>query len=459
MHLREAFIQVSRRTPMFRKFSFNAIFIALVFSAFALASFGQTAPVSGVVKLKKADGTFVPVAGATVDAYRTDIERGKMPAAKTSKKGEFNFVGFVLGQTYILVVSGPGINPELRPNVKAGTDNISIEVAEGDGKVWTEEEVRTALKQGAGSQNAGQLTAEQKKAKEEYDKKVAEVNEKNKKLQEGDAVARKSSEEGNAALKAGNYDLAIAKYDEGVAAVPDYIGSTPILLDGKLVALKGRGYGYYKEGASSTDASVKLAKYDLAKKDFELGLAAYAQAVEVIKAAPAAATPDEQKKRDSLKLGLLRDAMEIHRLMAMGGVDITRSADAGVIYNEYFALETDPAKKLAAEITLGDIYRLAGDSINAIASYKLVLQTAPDNPEALAGLGLSLFNSGVVASDKAQMQEGLNYMTRYTEIAPIAATDSQSVKDFKNSVKEAVDYLKNTEKLAPQKVAPKKKGT
>jgi len=27
------------------------------------------------------------------------------------------------------------------------------------------------------------------------------------------------------------------------------------------------------------------------------------------------------------------------------------------------------------------------------------------------------------------------------------------------AVKEAVDYLKNTEKLAPQKVAPKKKGT
>ena len=444
---------------MFRKIGFSVVLAALMFLALALVSFGQTAPVSGEVKLKQADGTFVPVAGATVDAYRTDIDRGKMPSAKTNKKGEFNFVGFILGQQYALVVSGPGISPQLRPNVKAGTEHISIEVSAGDGKVWTEEEVRTAIKQGAGSQNTGQLTAEQKKAQEDYDKKVAEVNDKNKKIQDADAIARKSSEEGNAALKAGNFDLAISKYDEGVAAVPDYIGSTPILLDGKLVALKGRGYGYYKEGAGSTDASIKLAKYDLAKKDFEAGLAAYAQAIEVIKNAPAAATPDEQKKRDSIKLGLLRDAMEVHRLMAMGGVDITKSADAGVIYNEYFALETDPAKKLAAETTLADIYRLAGDSPNAIATYKLVLQTAPDNPEAMAGLGLSLFNSGVVASDKAQMQEGLNYMTRYTEIAPIAATDSQSVKDFKTSVKEAVDYLKNTEKLAPQKVAPKKKGT
>jgi len=44
-------------------------------------------------------------------------------------------------------------------------------------------------------------------------------------------------------------------------------------------------------------------------------------------------------------------------------------------------------------------------------------------------------------------------------LAPITATDTQTLKDFKTSVKEAVDYLKNTEKLAPQKVAPKKKGT
>jgi len=142
----------------------------------------------------------------------------------------------------------------------------------------------------------------------------------------------------------------------------------------------------------------------------------------------------------------------------VGGVGIV-AFRAIPIYNEYFTLETDPAKKVAAEVTLGDIFRLAGDSEKAIAAYRLVLQGAPDNPEAMAGLGLSLFNSGVVASDKAQMQEGLNYMTKYTEIAPITATDTQTLKDFKTSVKEAVDYLKNTEKLAPQKVAPKKKGT
>jgi len=445
---------------MFQKYSLKALFFTILFSAGALTALAQqTAPVSGEVHIKKADGSVIPAVNMTVDAYRTDIDRGRQPSAKTNKKGEFSFVGFGLGQTYAIVVSGPGISPILRSNIKAGTDNISVEVVEGDGKVWTEEEVRSAIKAGANTKNPGELTAEQKKAQAEYEKQVAAIKEKNQKMQQGDEIARKSSEEGNAALKAGNFDLAIAKYDEGVAAVPDYVGSTPILLDGKLVALKGRGYGYYKEGAGSTDASVKLAKYDLAKKDYSAALVSYAQAMEVVKNAPAAADPTEQKKREALKLGLMRDAMEVHRLMAVGGVDITHSAEAAVIYNEYFTLETDPAKKVAAEVTLGDIFRLAGDSEKAIAAYRLVLQGAPDNPEAMAGLGLSLFNSGVVASDKAQMQEGLNYMTKYTEIAPITATDTQTLKDFKTSVKEAVDYLKNTEKLAPQKVAPKKKGT
>jgi tetratricopeptide (TPR) repeat protein len=95
--------------------------------------------------------------------------------------------------------------------------------------------------------------------------------------------------------------------------------------------------------------------------------------------------------------------------------------------------------------------REAGDSAAAIEAYRSVLTTTPDNPDALAGLGLSLFNAGVVANDKAQMQEGLNYMNKFIEVAP-------ETHPLKSSVKDAVDYLKTQEKLAPQKVTPKKKG-
>ena len=117
-------------------------------------------------------------------------------------------------------------------------------------------------------------------------------------------------------------------------------------------------------------------------------------------------------------------------------------------------------KRRKRRLTYADIMRETGDSEKAIAGYRAVLQTTPDNADAMAGLGLSLFNAGVVSSNKEQMQEGLNFMTKYIESAPISATDSASVKEFKQSVKDAVDYLKNTEKLAPQKVATpaKRKG-
>ena len=82
-----------------------------------------------------------------------------------------------------------------------------------------------------------------------------------------------------------------------------------------------------------------------------------------------------------------------------------------------------------------------------------VLESSPDNPDALAGLGLSLFSAGAgtVPENTAQMQEGLNLMTRFAEIAP-------ETHPLKASVKDAVDYLK-TKKLEPQKTpkAGKKK--
>ena len=78
----------------------------------------------------------------------------------------------------------------------------------------------------------------------------------------------------------------------------------------------------------------------------------------------------------------------------------------------------------------------------------------PDHPEAMAGLGLTLFAQGAAASpeDKSLEQEGLNYMQKYTEIAPVSSTDSQNLKELKQSIKETVDYLKNQQKMTPQKV-------
>ncbi len=450
-----------RRKAMSRKFSL-IIVGALIFAGY-VTSFGQTAPVNGTVELKKADGTREPVANALIEVYRTDIKSG-FPSAKTNKKGEFSFAGIPFGGKYAFAVSAPGCSPTIFPDVKAGQERLVITMSPGDGGKLSEDDVRkgaAAKAPVAGNGTAPpQQTAEEKKAAAEFEKKNAEITEKNKKTQAGDETARKSNEEGNAALKAENWDLAISKFTEGIAAVPDYVGSTPILLNGKVVALKAKAFRIYREGATQADADVRKNKYQEANGFYDQALAAFDDAIAVIKKAEAASTPAEQKQRDTLTTDLYAAATEIHRLKAVSGVDATKSADADKVVTAYIALEADPVKKLNAQIALGDIMRLTGNFPRAVEVYKAVLVGKPDQAEAMAGLGLCLFAQGAAASpeDKEKEQEGLNYMQKYTEIAPVAATDSQAVKELKQSVKETVDYLKSL-KMAPQKVTttPKKK--
>jgi tetratricopeptide (TPR) repeat protein len=442
-------------------FKYFALIVATALFVYgAQSAFSQTAPVRGVVKVHKADGTEVPVADITVDAYRTDIGKGSMPAAKTNKRGEFSFVGFQLGQTYALAFSGPGISPQVQPNVKAGQEDLTIIVNEGDGRKVTEAEARDFVaKNGSTKADPGKSAAKSKE-QEELEKKNAEITANNKKIQDADAIAQKANAAGIEALNAKNYDLAIAKFDEGVAAVPDFIGSTPIMLNGKLVALKGRAFDKYREGAPLTDLAARRAKYDEANRDYDEALKAFDQAMAVVKAAPAPANPAEQKQRDTLTLQLLSNAIEVHRLKAVSGIDGSKADQAATVVEQYIAAEPDAAKKAQARATLGDIMRTSGQFDKAIAAYRAVLETSPDNLEVMASLGLSLVAQGTAVDppNKDQLQEGLNYMQKYADTVQILPTDPKNVQEFKQSVKDTVEYLKTDQKLKaqPVKTAPKK---
>jgi tetratricopeptide (TPR) repeat protein len=197
---------------------------------------------------------------------------------------------------------------------------------------------------------------------------------------------------------------------------------------------------------------LRKSKYEAANKDYDAGLAAFEQAMEIVKKAPPATDPADQKNRASVTLNLLSNAMEIHRLKAVSHIDTSKGKEAAAVFASYIEAETDPAKKLTAEMTLGDVLRETGDCDAAIVAYRKILSTTPDNHDALAGAGLCLFSVGYGNSDKAQMQEGLNYMQKFSDIAP-------DTHKLKSSVKDAVDLLKNEQKLAPQKVTTTKKKT
>ena len=449
---------------MSRKNFFALILAAAVFSLAGSSVFAQNAPVRGEVKLKKADGTVVPVADAVVDAYRTDIERGKMPEAKTNKRGEFNFVGFPLGQKFVLAVSGPGIGPRIQPDVKAGMERIVFVVNEGDGRRLSEAEAREAARLAAEIPAEGMTEAQKQSAmkqREDFEKKNAEIKAKNEKIQADDETARRADAEGKAALKEKNWDLAVAKFSEGIAAVPDYIGSTPVLILGKMTALKNKGFDIYVQGAKAPDVSVRLERYAAAKKEYNDALTVYAQAADILKKAEPATDPKDQQFRKTVTYDLYTTVMEVHRLMAVGQVDTSRVAEAEAVIKEYQAIETDPVKKSSALTTLGDIMRYSGDFEKAVAAYRTVLETTPQNTEVMASLGLSLVAQGtsVDPPNREQLQEGLNYMQKYADTVAISPTDPPTVKEFKQSVKDTVEYLKTDQKLKaqPTKAAPARK--
>ncbi len=428
---------------MFRKNYFSVIFTFAIFLIGVSAAAAQTAPVTGTVIMEKADGTKTPVNGALVEVYRTDI-KSTLPSDKTNKKGEFSFAGLPMGANFVLSISAPGAKPGYYPNVKAGMEKIQIVLQEGDGKRWTEEEIRSAISNTPMPGEAPRQPSEaDKKAKEEYEKQVAEVTARNKEIENKNAVIQKALTDGNTAFGAKDWDNAIVKYSEGIDADPTYAGTAPILLNNKGAALRQRAVTNYN-ASIKLDQAARAEGMGKVRKDLLDAAESYNKSFTILKNAPVAELTDP-KTAEAAKAAALAGAKDTFRLMAQTEqVDPAATASAKSLIPEYVATEADAAKKSEALTTLGDVYRVAGDTGNAIVEYRKAIEFAPNNADALAGLGLSLFAEGETAGNNDQRQEGLNYMVKFVEVAPANHRLKQSVAD-------AVEYLKS-QKLTPQKV-------
>lgn len=435
---------------MLRKNYLTSFLAIALFLTGGLAVFAQTAPVRGKVELKKADGTFEPVAGAVIDVYRTDV-KGKQPSNKTNKKGEFAFAGLPVG-TFAFVISAPNIKPEVFPNVRAGNDAVNITVVAGDGKRLTEDEARASLAAIIPTTTPGakpaELTAEQKKAQAEYEKQVAEINAKNTKTQNNDALIKKVLAEGNKSYEDKNFDVAIAKYDEGINAEPDFAGSAPVLLNNKTASLLARARINYNQAVKLTDAAAKTTALIGVKKDLEDAVASSDRALTVLKSATAS-DASIQKGYDSNKFQALGNRKDAYWLMSKTGADRTKGKETLAAYEEYMAVETDAKKKTDAQLALAEALQESNEFDLAVVEFEKVLAQNPDNVDALVGAGLSLVNVGFISNDKAKLQQGANYLQKFVDTAP-------DTHKYKADAKGVIDNLKNDQKVTPQKVT---KGT
>src|SRR5215469_17948884 len=117
--------------------------VAALLSTSALAQAGLT-QIEGTVKIKTPDGKLTPVAGALVDIYRTDI-KGRWDV-KTDKTGHYIRLGMSFVGDYVIIASGPGMQPTYVNGVKLSqTSTVDVVALPGDGSKLTLEQVQAAM--------------------------------------------------------------------------------------------------------------------------------------------------------------------------------------------------------------------------------------------------------------------------------------------------------------------------
>jgi tetratricopeptide (TPR) repeat protein len=272
-------------------------------------------------------------------------------------------------------------------------------------------------------------------------KKNAEIEANNKKAEDTNKVVGEAFKAGNTALTAKNYAEAVKQYDVGLAADPEQAA----LLTNKAAALKGLAVEKYNAAIQSKDEATRNSGVESAKADFKNSAETADKAVELIKKEPAVTDPNDQKRHEANKYAAMSVRAEAYRLYVSKG-DGTK-ADAGMAaFQDYLAVESDPAKKSKAQLDLAQMLLDSGSGDKAYAEYQKILAVNPDDPDANLGAGLALYSTG----DKAKYQEAANYFQHFVDKAP-------DTHKFKNDAKDILANLKNTENVVPERTTPSRR--
>ncbi|PYS83147.1 MAG: hypothetical protein DMF67_10235 [Acidobacteria bacterium] len=418
----------------------HAFAAAVVLAACGVIASAQVTQINGKVTLKQADGTTVPVVGAQIDIYRTDIKWEDH--IKTNKKGEYMHAGIPFVGTYALAVSAPGARPAYISGVRFSQNPTNdFQLDPGDGSRLTLDQIKTAGATGGSKSPGGGAPAVSKEDKakaEEAQRQMAEVNKKNEEITKGNEVVNRTFKAGNDALNAGHLDEAIAQYQEGLAARPDEAA----LLINLSEALRRRGVERYNAAIKSADGDAKTQGFDAAKKDWSDAATAAGKAVELVKAASPTGENINQAAYAQNRNSAISSRALAMRLVATK-VDQTKAAEALAANQEMINAETDPAKKAKDRGETLQMLFDAGATDLAVAEAQKVLAENPDDIDANRIMGLALFASG----DKAKFQQAANYLQHYVDKAP-------DTDPLKASAKESLEYLKTAENVKPEKTQP-----
>lgn len=417
---------------------------ALLVAAATVAASAQSTQVNGKVTMKQADGTVVPVVGAFIDIYRTDIKAEFH--TKTDKKGNYIHAGLPFVGTYTLVVSAPGASPTYQAKLRfTQQTQYDFVLAPGNGARPSLDDVNKGAAGGGGGVPAGGGTPrgeskEEKAAREARDKEIAEIEKKNSEINQSNEVVNRAFKAGNDALFATppRLDEAITSYREGLAARPEEVA----LLTNLAEALRQRADSRYNASVKETAVEAKVAAQTEAKKDWSEGAELASKAVTLVKAAnPAGANVNAAGYEQNKKAAISVRALLLRRVIAK--VDQSRAPDALAANQEYLEMETDAVKK--AKIrgeTLQALFDANATDL-VVAEAEKILAEDPDSTDANRILGLALYATG----DKAKYQEAANRLQRYVDKAP-------DTDPLKASTRDALEYLKTAENIKTEKTTP-----
>jgi len=371
-----------------------------VFAGCALIAFASLIASAQVGRLEgdviKAD-TKEPIPNAEVLIERTDI-KGSYKAS-IDKKGHFLHAGVPLTGTYTLLVSAPGCEPQFLTGIRAiNSEPLKIELRPGDGRKLTLADAK-GIQANAPKGGQQMSAADTKKAEEEYSKKRAEVESKNKKMMDEHEGMKKLFEQGQQLAANKDYTGAINAYNEAGKLDPEQQAIWANLA----LALYNRGVTNYND--STKDPS----KRDPAKQDFNDSVNAIGKAITLVEpqlSDPAKSAAAKKQKAQYLKIkadaeGLLAKRLFVPEMVEPAVQDYRAAAE----------LAETPADKVKFQLAAAEVYFDSGKAEESVVAYTAIIEANPDNLDAIYKLGLAY-------ASVAKFQESANTFQKFLDKAP-----------------------------------------
>ena len=360
---------------MFSKILRRVAGLSASLAILATIAFAQTTQIEGTVRLKAEDGTMKPVPNAVIDIYRTDI-KGKWDV-KTDKDGHYVRLGMPVAGTFLVVVSGPGIEPTWVNGVRLLTgDPVDVVVRPGDGTRLTLEQVQTLMNQQKGGAASAQPTisaadkAKIEMSKKEYEAKKKEAEE----LQSNFDTLRTRYNQGVELMKTNQYQAAMSEFEAAAGGDP---GKHAAFAELTYRANANLAEAHYQIGVDLFNQK----KRDEAKPHFEKAIAAVNKAITVATSSTEPAAPT--------------DLIVYYNILAKNAALLVEYYGVSNIVDDTLktiekAEAIDTANKGKWGVTRANMLRFSGRTDEAIAAYKAILAAEPNNIDAIYNMGLTL---------------------------------------------------------------------